>query len=344
MEREHNGIWIFSEYHDDKIKKSTLELLGKGRELADKVKEELSAVLFGFGVKKIAEELLSYGVDKVYLAEHEKLKHYLTLPYTHILSEIIKKEKPEIVLFSADTIGRDLAPRIAARLKTGLTADCTDLDMGEYEDKVFGRRYENVLYQIRPAFGGDVIATIVTPEHYPQLATVRPGMFTKALKLKRLRKKGRIIHWGVKLKNNPSVEILEIIGKEREVNLEDAKIIVAGGRGVNGIEGFKLIKELANLLRGEVGATRGAVEAGWISQDHQIGLSGESVNPDIYIACGISGAIQHLVGIKNSKKIIAINKDPNAPIFDIADYGIIADIFEVIPKLIENIKKYNGKN
>jgi len=320
-----------------KINKSTLELLGKGRKLADKIKVALSAVLIGYKVESLAHELISYGADKVYLAEHEKLKNYTTMPYAKVLADLIRKEKPEIVLFAADTTGRDLAPRIAARLETGLTADCTDLDIGDYEDKVSGRKYENVLFQIRPAFGGDIMATIVNPEHRPQMATVRPGTFeTLERNSNRI---GEIIPYKVKLEDTDFMaEVLEVVRKEKVINLEDAKIIVSGGRGVGSAEGFKLIKELADLLGAEVGASRGAVDAGWISYSHQIGLTGQTVKPNIYIACGISGAIQHLIGMKNSKKIIAINKDPKAPIFDVADYGIVGDLFEVIPKLIERLK------
>jgi electron transfer flavoprotein alpha subunit len=339
MKEKYSGIWVYAGHQDKKINKSTLELLGKGRELADKINVDLSAILVGCDVRSLANELVSYGADKVYLAEHEKLKNYTTMPYAKVLSDLITKKRPEIVLFTADTTGRDLAPRIAARLRTGLTADCTDLDIGDYEDKVSGKKYENVLFQIRPAFGGDVMATIVNPEHRPQMATVRPGTFE--IIERNLKKRGEIILYKVELEDsNNIIEVLEKNRKEKGINLEKAKIIVAAGRGVGSAEGLNLIKELANVLGAQVGASRAVVDAGWTPYSHQVGLTGQTVKPDIYIACGISGAIQHLVGMKNSKKIIAINKDLKAPIFEVADYGILGDLFEVIPKLIERLKNY----
>ena len=341
MGKEYSGIMVCAEHQDGKIDKSTLELLGKGQELADKIKTDLSAALMGCEVGQLAPELTSYGADKVYVIEHEKLKDYTTVPYAKALANLIEKEKPEIVLYTADTTGRDLAPRVAAKLETGLTADCTDLDIGDFEDKIAGKKYVNVLYQIRPALGGDVMATIVNPERRPQMATVRPGTF-EALE-KNQSKTGEIIHFKTELEDDDqATEVLEIIRKEKEVILEDAKIIVGGGRGVGSAEGFKIIRELAEVLDGEVGATRAAVDAGWIPYNNQVGLTGQTVKPDIYIACGISGAIQHLVGIKNSKKIIAINKDPKAPIFEVADYGIVGNLHEVVPKLIEKIKNHDG--
>lgn len=342
MEGEYEGVWVYAGHQDGKINRSALELLAKGRQLADKVKAYLSALLFGYKIEHLAQELISYGADRVYLAEHEGLKSYSTIPYAKLLADLIKEERPEIVLFAADTTGRDLAPRVATRLETGLTADCTDLDIGDYKDKVSGKKYERVLYQIRPAFGGDVMATIVNPERRPQIATVRQGILEP---LKRdAKRKGEIMRCKVELEQKDLVvDFLEMARKERETSLEDAKIIVSGGRGVGGPEGFKLIKEFADLPGAEVGASRAAVDAGWVSYGHQIGLTGQTVKPDIYIACGISGAIQHLVGMKNSRKIIAINKDPKAPIFNVADYGIVGDLFEVIPKLIERLKTPSHK-
>ncbi len=340
-----SGVWIYAGHDGSKIDRATLELLGVGRKIAEKIGAELSAVLIGYGIKHFAYELISYGADKVYLVEHEELKYYTTLPYAKVLTDLIAGEKPEIVLFAANTTGRDLAPRIAARLKTGLTADCTDLDVGDYEDKASGKLYKNILYQIRPAFGGDVIATIVTPERRPQMATVRPGIFE--LPKKNPGRDGEIIQCRIELGKNEeqAVEILKIVKEERgEANLKDAKIIVGGGRGVGGPEGFKLIRELAKVLSGQVGASRAAVDAGWISYSHQIGLTGQTVRPDIYIACGISGAVQHVIGVKNAKIIIAINKDPHAPIFDFADYGIVGDLFEILPVLIEKLKNIKAKH
>lgn len=337
MGREYEGIWVFASHQPEKINKSTLELIAKGRELAGKLGVDLSVVLAGCEVSQFADMLVKYGADKVYLVEHEKLREYSTIPYADVVTQLIRQEKPEIVIFPADTIGRDLAPRVAARLETGLTADCTDLDIGDFEDKQSGKTYENVLYQIRPAFGGDIIATIVNPEQRPQMATVRPGTFEPLAE--DATREGQIVSCDIEpAESDLTAEILEVIREEKESGLENAKIIVGGGRGVGGSEGFNLIKELADILGGEVGATRGAVDAGWISYNHQVGQSGQTVRPDLYIACGISGAIQHLVGIKNSKKIIAINKDPNAQIFSAADYGIVGDIFEILPQLIAKIK------
>lgn len=336
MKNECGSIWVCAGHYDKRINKSTLELLAKGRSLADKINVPLSAVLLGYSVRSLADELIHYGSDNVYLFEHKTLEHYTTQAYAQVITYLIKKEKPGIVLFAADTTGRDLAPRIAARLEIGLTADCADLNVGNYENKASGRTYKNVLYQIRPAFGGDVMATIVTPEHRPQMATVRPGTFEP---LERdLKRRGEVISCNVDLQHKENTEILEIIRKEKETHLEDAKIIVGGGRGVGGPGGFNLLRELADVLDAHVGATRAAVDAGWISYNHQIGQTGQTVRPDIYLACGISGAIQHLVGIKNAKTIIAINKDPNAPIFDVADYGVVGDLFELIPKLIEKLE------
>ncbi|MFQ6124531.1 MAG: electron transfer flavoprotein subunit alpha/FixB family protein [Candidatus Heimdallarchaeota archaeon] len=337
MEREYNGIWVYANHHNKKLTKSTLELIAKGRQLADKSKVDLSAVLLGYNIEPLAHELITYGVDKIYLVNDEKLKLYSTIPYAKAVTSLIRMEKPKIVLFVADTTGRDLAPRIATRLETGLTADCTDLDIGDYHDKKSGKRYDRVLYQIRPAFGGDIMATIFTPECHPQMATVRHGIF-EPLHMDPKRT-GKIIHCNGDLEESDLViDILKTIRKKNETSLEDAKIIVGGGRGVGGPEGFKMIKKLADLLGAEVGATRAAVDAGWISSTHQIGLTGQAVKPDIYIACGISGAIQHLVGVKNSQNIVAINKDPSAPIFEAADYGIVGDLFDTLRKLLEKIE------
>jgi len=246
-------------------------------------------------------------------------------------------EKPGIVLFPADANGRDLAPRIAARLETGLTADCVDLDTGDFEDKESGNIYRNILLQVVPAFGGNVMATIVNPERRPQMATVRPGTFE--VPERDFERRGEVIPCEVELEEGDNaVDVLEIINKENVVSFDGARVVVAGGRGVGGLRGFNLLIDLAGVLGAEVGASRAAVDAGWIPPDHMVGVGGKTVRPDIYIACGISGAMHHVMGIKNSKIIIAINKDPNAPIFDVADYIIVGDIFDVVPKLIERIR------
>jgi len=319
------------------LHKSAMELLGKARKLADKIGADLSAILIGFGIKSLSHEPISYGANRVYIVDHERLANYTTTPYARILGDLIRVEKPGIVLFSADANGRDLAPRIAARLETGLTADCVDLDIGDFEDKESGNKYRNILLQIVPAFSGNVMATIVNPARRPQMATVRPGTFE--VPNKDLDRRGEVVPCEVELKEGDNdVEVLEIIKKENVVSFDGARIVVAGGRGVGGIKGLNLLRDLADVLGAEVGASRAAVDAGWISPDHMVGIGGKTVRPDIYIACGISGTMHHVMGIKNSKMIIAINKDPNAPIFDVADYFIVGDMFDVVPKLIERIQ------
>ena len=327
------SILVFAEQHEG-ILESSLELLGKGRELADKAGFELVALLLGHGVKQFAAELIGRGADRVWLADHPELKNYRVLPYTKVIADLISEEKPEIALFAATTTGRELAPRVAARLETGLTADCTDLSMGKYEQ---GGRSKSILFQIRPAFGGDVIATIVTPEHRPQMATVRPGTFE--LSKKDPNRRGEVASCKVELRTEDKItSILRRLREERRIDLKEAKTLVAGGRGA-GPEGFELIKKLARLLGAEIGASRAAVDAGWISYDHQVGLSGQTVRPDLYLACGISGTVQHLAGMKDSRVIIAINKDPDAQIFRYAHYGIVGDLFKVIPGLIDLVAK-----
>lgn len=337
MNREQGGIWVYVGHSGGQIDRSAVELLGKARKLADKIGADLSAILIGFGVKSLSHELISYGANRVYIVDHERLANYTTMPYARLLGDLIRVEKPGIVLFSADANGRDLAPRIAARLETGLTADCVDLDIGDFEDKEYGNKYRNILLQVVPAFGGNVMATIVNPERRPQMATVRPGTFE--MPDKDLNRRGEVVPFDVELEEGDNaVEVLEVIKKEDTVNFDGARIVVAGGRGVGGIRGFNLLRELADVLGAEVGASRAAVEAGWISLDYMVGLGGQTVRPDIYIACGISGAMHHIMGVTNSKIIIAINKDPNAPIFNVADYFIVGDIFDVVPKVIERIR------
>lgn len=326
---EYRGIWVFAEQRRNKISKVVFQLLGKGRELADTLNVELSAVLLGDKIGKLADELISYGADKVYFAESPRLKNYQTDAYAKVITDLIEKEKPEIVLYGATHIGRDLAPRISRRLGTGLTADCTELSIDESTRE---------LLQTRPAFGGNIMATILCPNHRPQMATVRPGIMKELPKAKR---NGKVIKVPVRLtERDLKTKIIEIKKEKRKkVNLEEAEIIVAGGRGVGSPEGFKLIEELAKVLGGEVGASRATVDAGWISQEHQVGQTGKTVRPRLYIACGISGAIQHRAGMANSDVIVAINKDKEAPIFKIADYGIVGDLHEIIPKMIEELKK-----
>ncbi|MEW9081422.1 electron transfer flavoprotein subunit alpha/FixB family protein [Caldanaerobacter subterraneus] len=330
---EYKDIWVFVEQREQKLMNVSLEILGEARRLADKKGVKACAVLVGYEVKGLAEELIKYGADVVYVIDHPLLKNYTTDAYTKVICDLANSLKPEVILYGATYIGRDLAPRIAARMQTGLTADCTALDIDE----------NGLLLQIRPAFGGNLIATIICPERRPQMATIRPGVMKKALMDEGRR--GEVIEIKPVIEEKDiRTEIISIIKEARQkVNLEEADIIVSGGRGVGGPEGFKLIEELAEVLGGVVGASRAAVEAGWISSDHQVGQTGKTVRPKLYIACGISGAIQHIAGMGGAKTIVAINKNPDAPIFKIADYGIVGDLFKVIPALIEEIKEAKKK-
>ena len=323
--KEGNEVLIFAEQRNGKIARVVFELLSKGRELADKLNVKLAAVLL---CEKDcgSNELIAYGSNKVYLMENEKLKNYQTDMYATIIADLIKREKPQIVIYGATHIGRDLAPRIAQRIATGLTADCTGLDIDE----------DGLLLQTRPAFGGNIMAQIKCKTK-PQMSTARPGVFKLAKKDEN--RKGDIIKIEGNIKE-PLTKVLDIIkAAKRKVNLEEAKIIVSGGRGLCDKENLKLIEELAKLLGAEVGASRAVVDAGWIPKDHQVGQTGKTVRPKLYIACGISGAIQHRAGMQNSEIIIAINKDPNAMIFSIADYGIVADAKQFIPALIKELKE-----
>jgi len=290
-------------------------------------------------VAGLAEVLFEHGADVVHLAEHAALAHYSSIPYADVLAGMIERHRPAVMLFGATTTGRDLAPRVASKLKVGLTADCTDLKIGPHRDAVAGKDYPKLLYQIRPAFGGNIIATIVNPETRPQMATVREGVMK--LGEPEPGRKGRLERFEVELDGQAAaVELLEAHRAERKVNLKKANIIVAGGAGVGSKENFELIRRLAEALGGEVGASRAAVDAGFIDKAHQVGQTGTTVRPKLYVACGISGAVQHRAGMQESGKILAINTDPNAPIFQIAHYGIVGDLNEVIPALIEACKEH----
>ncbi|TCO76417.1 electron transfer flavoprotein subunit alpha [Marinisporobacter balticus] len=326
----YKNVWVFAEQRAGKVMPVAIELLGEGRKLADEIGVELCAIVLGNNIEGLAKELAQYGADKVYIAEHELLETFTTDGYTKVITDAINEIKPEIVLLGATHIGRDLAPRVAARVDTGLTADCTKLEIDPEDKKI---------KQTRPAFGGNIMATIVCPNHRPQMSTVRPGVMDKAHKDDS--KCGEIIKLDVKLtKTDVRTEVLEIIKTVGElVSLTDAEFIVSGGRGIGNADGFKLIKELADKLGGVVGASRATVDAGWIDHSHQVGQTGTTVKPTIYIACGISGAIQHLAGMQSSDVIIAINKNANAPIFDVADYGIVGDLYDVIPQLIQSLDK-----
>lgn len=326
--QDYKGIWVFAEQRDGEIQDVVFELLSKGRDLADKLKEELCAVLLGDKMKEKAKTLFAYGADKVYLVEDPKLAEYNTDPYTDVMTDLINKYKPEIVLTGATSVGRALIPRVAVRVKTGLTADCTGLDI---DDK------EKILLQTRPAFGGNIMATIICPKHRPQMSTVRHKVFKKATPDES--RSGQIIEEKANITHSRA-KIMEVLHEmKNKVNLAEAEIIVSGGRGLGGPENFKVIEELASELGGAVGASRSAVDAGWIPAYHQVGQTGKTVCPKLYIACGISGAIQHLAGMSSSDTIVAINKDPDAPIFHVADYGIVGDLFEVVPAMVKTLKE-----
>ncbi len=326
---EYKGVWVFAEQREGVLMPTVFELLGEGRKLADTLGVELSALLLGSGVKALADELGAYGADRVILADSALLSDYNTEAYAKVVCDLVRERRPEIMLIGATNIGRDLAPRLSARLYTGLTADCTAL---EIDPETKG------LLQTRPAFGGNVMATIVTPNHRPQMSTVRPGVMKKAAYDPS--HKAIIDRASFELSESDiHTKVIETVKSLKQtVNLVEAEVIVAGGRGVGSAEGFKLIEQLAEAMGGVVGASRAAVEAGYIGADHQVGQTGKTVRPKIYVACGISGAIQHLAGMQNSECIIAINKNADAPIFSAATYGIVGDLHKVIPMLIEELK------
>jgi electron transfer flavoprotein alpha subunit len=330
-----NEVWVFIEQRDGKAAEVSFELLCKGRKLADAIEGRLKSIVIGNNVEKIANETFRFGADEALLIDHPILKNFRTLPYSRILNHLVKTQVPRIVLFGATVIGRDLAPRVASYTKSGLTADCTDLQISDI--KYLGQEFTKLLLQIRPAFGGNIIATIITPDVPTQMATVREGV----MELSPLEKSNVIKITRVEYKPDPADELVQIIEQYREnnkVNLKGAPIIVAGGYGLSTKENFKLVENLAHTIGGEVAGSRAAVDAGFISPDRQVGQTGVTVRPKLYIAVGISGAIQHRAGMQDSSKIIAINTDPEAPIFDIAHYGIVGDAAEVIPAFIEAYK------
>ena len=326
----YKDVWVFCEQKKGIIQPIAYELLGEGKKLAKKLGVNLCAVLLGDGISARIEDISARGADKIYLVDAPELKHYQDDPYTKILVELVKEYKPEILLCGATTIGRSLVSRVAVKIDAGLTADCTGLDIDEKE---------RLLLQTRPAFGGNIMATIITPNHRPQMATVRH----KVMKEAEIHKshKAEVIkktYSGDTLKSRTTLlDVVEEI--EETVNLTEADIIVSGGRGLGAPENFSLIKELAKVLGGAVGSSRSAVDAGWIPYSHQVGQTGKTVVPKLYIACGISGQIQHLIGMQSSKVIVAINKDPDAPIFKVSTYGIVSDLFEVVPALTKEFRK-----
>ena len=337
MSSKIGNVWVFAEQEGGKIANVSLELVCKAKELAAHLGVKTEAVMLGNGIEKSAEQLFHYGCDKVYLAESPDLEPFTVLPYAHIIINMAKQHKPNILLFGATMKGRELAPRVASSLLAGLTADCTDLKIDDFDDKINNKSYKNKLMQIRPAFGGNIIATIVNTWEDPQMVTVRPGVMK--LSEPDTNRKGQIEKVKVDIPAHLKVlKVLERVQKEKSVDLQSSQIIVAGGYGVGTKENFKLIYELAKTIGADVGASRAAVDAGWIDHDHQVGQTGVTVRPKLYIACGISGSIQHRAGMAESGIIVAINNDPDAPIFSVAHYGIIGDLNDVIPKMIKAYK------
>ena len=341
---EYKGVYIFAEQVDGKVSNIAYELIGEGKNLAEKLNTEVTAVLIGSGVKGEAEKLGAYGADRVILVDDPELKDYRTEPYTHALSEVINKFKPEIVLIGATAIGRALGPSTSARVETGLTADCTQLEIGNFPLTVPAGKEDtqkhNQLLMTRPAFGGNTIATIACPNNRPQMATVRPGVMQK-----RAKEDGRafeLVEFNPGFKpNDRYVDILEVVKKIGDtVDIMNAKILVSGGRGVGSAENFKILDELAEVLGGEVSCSRAVVDAGWKPQALQVGQTGKTVRPQIYFAIGISGAIQHLAGMEDSDLIIAINKDEDAPIFDVADIGLVGDLNQIVPAFTKQLSAY----
>lgn len=334
-----NSVFVYIETEDSQIAEVSLELLTKGRSLATELKCKLEAVAIGYKLDGIEKEIFPYGVDVLHIADDKRLAPYTTLPHSAIVVKLFQEEKPQIALMGASSVGRDLGPRVSSALHSGLTADCTSLVIGDHEDKKAGKEYKNLLYQIRPAFGGNIIATIINPDCRPQMATVREGVMKKTILDPAY--KGKVNKLDVAKYTTDTDFVVELIERHMEkskVNIKGAPIIVAGGYGVGSKENFNLLFELAEVLGGEVGASRAAVDAGYIEHERQIGQTGTTVRPKLYIACGISGQIQHRAGMEESAQIIAINTDPEAPINSIADYVITGDVSEIIPKMIKYYK------
>ena len=337
---QYKDVYVFAQQVDNEISPIAFELLGKAKDLANDLNEKVVAVLLGHNVKDLAAQLGAYGADKVIVVDDKELEVYRTEPYTHALASVINEFKPEIMLVGATAIGRDLGPRVSARVQTGLTADCTLLEIGDFPlNPMPGKEQKhNQLLMTRPAFGGNTIATIACPDNRPQMATVRPGVMQKIAPISGA--KANVVEYNPGFTpNNRYVEILNIVKAVKSTaNIMEAKILVSGGRGVGSKENFKLLEDLAEVLGGTVSCSRAVVENGWLPVDLQVGQTGKTVRPQIYFAIGISGAIQHVAGISGSDTIVAINKDPDAPIFDVADYGIVGNLNEVVPALTEAFK------
>ena len=332
-------VWVFAEQEDGRLSDVPFELLGKARELATKLGVKVGAVLMGEGVEPLAKPLFEAGADVVHLVDDPALKVYRNKAYRHALVELVKEVNPQIAIFGATHMGRDLAPSVASARRCGLTADCTDLQIGDFEDKKTKETFTNVLHQIRPAFGGNIIATIVNARNWPQMATVREGVMKPLERGTGNGERGTVVRHSAHLDGvEIPVEVVEIVRKVSSVNLKGSRIIVCGGAGVGSKENFKLLHDLANVLGGAVGGSRAAVDLGYCEHERQIGQTGVTVRPALMISCGVSGAVQHLAGMQDSAKIIAINTDKDAPIFKVAHYGIVGDLNVVVPKLIKAIK------
>ena len=336
---EYKGVFIFAQQVDNQISNIAYELLGKAKDLAADLSTEVTAVLVGSDVKGLADKLAEYGADRVIVVDDPELKEYRTEPYTHALASVIEKYKPDVFLIGATAIGRDLGPRVCARIHTGLTADCTQLDIGDFPlVAIPGREQKhNQLLMTRPAFGGNTIATIACPDFRPQMATVRPGVMQKKDKIKGAKANIEEFNPGF-TPNKNYVEILDIVKAVSDVvDIQDAKILVSGGRGVGSPENFKILEDLAEAIGGQVSCSRAVVDSGWKPKELQVGQTGKTVRPHVYFAIGISGAIQHVAGMEESDIIIAINKDETAPIFDVADYGVVGDLNKIVPDLTKKI-------
>lgn len=326
--QDYKGVFVFAQQVDSQVSGVSYELIGKAKELASELGTDVTAVLLGSGIRDLADDLAAFGADRVVLVDDPALKEYTTEPYAHAMDSVIEKYKPEVILYGATAIGRDLAPRVSARVKTGLTADCTKLEV-DAETKN--------LRMTRPAFGGNIMATIICPDHRPQMATVRPGVMQKIEKIQGA--KANVEECSPTFeKNSKYVEIVDIIKKVCDkVDIMDAKILVSGGRGMGSKENFKILQDLADAIGGTVSSSRACVDAGWTEKEQQVGQTGKTVRPTVYFAIGISGAIQHLAGMEESDLIIAINKDETAPIFDVADYGIVGDLNKIVPLLTQQL-------
>jgi electron transfer flavoprotein alpha subunit len=331
-------VWVFAEQEEGTLNDVALELCGKARQLADELGVPMGTVLSGSGVKSLATRLIAQGADRVYMVDDPRLRHYQTLPYAKVMTRLVEKHRPQIVMFGATALGRDLAPRVASSLRAGMTADCTDLEISDVTDPRTKELHQKLLLQIRPAFGGNIIATIVNFDRWPQMATVREGVMS--MLPPDSNRTGQVIAEKIDFDEAElAIRLIQRHVEPRKVNLKGARVIVAGGGGVGGKAEFRLIHELASAIGGAVGASRAAVDSGFIGKEHQIGQTGTTVRPALYIAAGISGAVQHRAGMEESAKIIAINKDPQAPIFSVAHYGIVGDLQKVIPMMIKSLKE-----